>query len=208
MNSMTMPPWLSITCDMSLKYRLRRTSDLSGGSFSTMVVKDAMSEKNIVTSIVPILSDESIPAARRICTTGHGTYFPQDRIAVFVLSKMLSIRRISATPRSKFTTTLAPSRPASCICVTLCMSSARRRIGPRRLDERALISLVKAKMPTMMMMMAVVVTMMENTAFPSCKCLTFKRAMDVTLISPSEPAPWVSKGTRTRTTSFCRWMDF
>eukprot|EP00438_Fugacium_kawagutii_P025111 Skav213460 [mRNA] locus=scaffold837:844496:847120:+ [translate_table: standard] len=66
MNSITMPPWLSMTCDMSLKYLLSNTSDRSGGSFSTIVVKPAMSEKNIVTSIMPNFKAESIPAANRI----------------------------------------------------------------------------------------------------------------------------------------------
>lgn len=132
--TITMPPCVSMTsdgfdpalrcpaCDMSLKYLLKSTSERSGGSFSTMVVKDAMSEKNIVTCVSPSFRAESMPhmgifghekaqkrrlpskkrhekltlrppmagedaatpAASKICTTGQGTYFPQERIAIFL----------------------------------------------------------------------------------------------------------------------------
>mmetsp|Transcript_38770 Transcript_38770/g.109925 ORF Transcript_38770/g.109925 Transcript_38770/m.109925 type:complete len:216 (+) Transcript_38770:376-1023(+) len=135
MNSMTMPPLSSITFDMSLKYLLNNNNDFSGGKVSTMVVKDAMSEKKTVTSSSRTPAMASSPACNKILTTGHGTYLPQDLIAFFILSKMRWIKSISATTWRVWTSWLS-SQPASCRCTIMRISSARFLKGFSRLVER------------------------------------------------------------------------
>mmetsp|Transcript_37446 Transcript_37446/g.116452 ORF Transcript_37446/g.116452 Transcript_37446/m.116452 type:complete len:210 (-) Transcript_37446:172-801(-) len=97
-NSMTMPPYSSMIMDMSWKYRLRRSRDLSGGRFSTIVVKEAMSEKNTVTSASCTSMLTSASWRKMCCTTCQGTYLPQDLMAFFMFSKVLRIIRSSLTP--------------------------------------------------------------------------------------------------------------
>mmetsp|Transcript_40202 Transcript_40202/g.94142 ORF Transcript_40202/g.94142 Transcript_40202/m.94142 type:complete len:214 (-) Transcript_40202:1910-2551(-) len=160
MNSMTMPPNLSITSDMSLKYRLSKSSVCSGSSFSTILVNEAISEKKSVTSRSSILGRTSSPATRRFCTTGHGTYFPQDRIATFVFEKMCQMRRTSAAPRIPLSVVTA----ASCSWAMLCISSARVRSGSKRRLESFPRSVVIVNIPTRMIRITVQLIMSEFTA--------------------------------------------
>mmetsp|Transcript_99746 Transcript_99746/g.321595 ORF Transcript_99746/g.321595 Transcript_99746/m.321595 type:complete len:215 (-) Transcript_99746:1532-2176(-) len=133
---------------------------------STMLVKEAMSEKKTVTSFSSTFCFASTPAWRSNCTTGQGTYLPQDLMAFFMFSKMRWICRISAVPRS-IVVVGSVVRPASCSCTMLCISSARSRSGFSRLRERKVRSFVRKTMPSRMMMITKTVTTTDITA--SCR---------------------------------------
>mmetsp|Transcript_63175 Transcript_63175/g.206144 ORF Transcript_63175/g.206144 Transcript_63175/m.206144 type:complete len:214 (-) Transcript_63175:1940-2581(-) len=183
MNSMTMPWWSSMTLDMSLKYLLSNSSDCSGSRCSTMVVKPAMSEKKIVTSLVFIPGFASTPALSSICTTGHGTYFPQDLIAFFMLLKMRLIMRISAQLFSIFTSSMF--RPAICSCTMLCISSASVRRGFSRLSERKLRSFVSSVMPSKIINITVKVVSTDTCASDWTCSRASKTAADMVPASTS-----------------------
>mmetsp|Transcript_121710 Transcript_121710/g.344957 ORF Transcript_121710/g.344957 Transcript_121710/m.344957 type:complete len:202 (-) Transcript_121710:2279-2884(-) len=121
MNSITMPPWSSTIFDMSLKYRLSSSSVSSGRSASTMLVKETMSEKKMVTSFSATWSAASEFVRRRSCTTGHGTYLPQDLSAVFMFSNLLRISRTSQMHSFVIVSSLMDI-PASCSDSMLSMS--------------------------------------------------------------------------------------
>mmetsp|Transcript_108709 Transcript_108709/g.294779 ORF Transcript_108709/g.294779 Transcript_108709/m.294779 type:complete len:275 (-) Transcript_108709:996-1820(-) len=147
MNSSTMPSFASMTLDISLKYWLNSTMASTGSMASTMVVKEAMSEKNSVTSSSSTKMSAFTPFWSSLCTTCQGTYLPQDFMAFFMPSKVVWMRRISAAHCSYEKEVVTP---ASCRWVMLCISSARFRSGWRRLLRKLIMSLAMEVKPNIM----------------------------------------------------------
>mmetsp|Transcript_93014 Transcript_93014/g.259157 ORF Transcript_93014/g.259157 Transcript_93014/m.259157 type:complete len:210 (+) Transcript_93014:844-1473(+) len=172
-----------------------------------MLVKDAMSEKNRVTSLSSTPGLASTPAWSSICTTGQGTYLPQDLIAFFMLSKIRWIWRISAVPRSKPGCSVV--RPASCSCTMLCISSARARKGFRRPLERCARSLVSIMMPsTMMKITRTVVRIDSNASLRTASCTSNTATVSVSCSRSSfVGSDSVRSGNRSGTRSVQRYSD-
>mmetsp|Transcript_20376 Transcript_20376/g.59103 ORF Transcript_20376/g.59103 Transcript_20376/m.59103 type:complete len:215 (+) Transcript_20376:660-1304(+) len=175
---------------------------------STMLVKPAMSEKKSVTSRSSTPGFASTPACSSSCTTGQGTYLPQDLIAFFMLSKMRWICRISAVP-PRSGSPFSSERPASCSCTMLCISSARALRGFSRLLERKARSFVSSTIPSRMMTITRMVVRTDMRA--SCLimlCPSSTATVSVRLLRSSpETSASDRSGRRRRTRSVQRWGE-
>mmetsp|Transcript_30273 Transcript_30273/g.80710 ORF Transcript_30273/g.80710 Transcript_30273/m.80710 type:complete len:213 (-) Transcript_30273:1760-2398(-) len=198
MNSSTTPPWSSITLDMSLKYLLSNSNDCSGWILSTIVVKDAMSEKNMVTSCSATRNSASMFPLNMSCTTGHGTYFPQDKMAFFIWSNVRRICLISLVPWSRSGSLSTETAPI-CSCAMLSMSSANSRSGRSKYLERKLISFVSKRMPPRMMTITDIVVRIVYWAASTIESLLSTTAADVvrSLNSSEVRSSLVKSGSKT-----------
>mmetsp|Transcript_22045 Transcript_22045/g.63592 ORF Transcript_22045/g.63592 Transcript_22045/m.63592 type:complete len:210 (+) Transcript_22045:826-1455(+) len=132
-----------------------------------MVVKEAMSEKRIVTSrSCSSMLGSSASLRSSSWTTGQGTYLPQDLMAFFMFSKVSLMSLTSHVPCARPGSSELET-PASCSLVMLSISSASSTRGLSRFRERYVRSRVSRPMPERMMTMAATVVSIAMRASAS-----------------------------------------
>mmetsp|Transcript_52381 Transcript_52381/g.125445 ORF Transcript_52381/g.125445 Transcript_52381/m.125445 type:complete len:214 (-) Transcript_52381:127-768(-) len=176
-----------------------------------MVVKLAMSEKNMVT----LRSETSMLASASFriisCTTGQGTYLPQERMAVFMLSNrrrsnLISLETFWANSRLCVVAELVA---ASCSRVMLSTSSASSTSGFKRFLDKYVRSRVRRLMPMTMRKRTTHVVIMESRAVATVSA-RFRNSATASVLSSRSSAviSWLSKsGYRINSRSICRYSE-
>mmetsp|Transcript_50290 Transcript_50290/g.155419 ORF Transcript_50290/g.155419 Transcript_50290/m.155419 type:complete len:234 (+) Transcript_50290:779-1480(+) len=192
--------------DMSWKYRLNNCRDLSGGRLSTIVVKEAMSEKKTVTSASFTSRFTSAPLRIKSCTTGQGTYFPQEMMPFLKASKVLRMTLSSLTDLEGASGEVTA---ANCSREMLSISSEISTKGRSKFRENQVRSLTSRPMPVRMMKMTTAVVHIAILAESSTALRSSRTATPVVRASKScaEMDSPLKSGLRKRTRSKRRYGD-
>mmetsp|Transcript_148475 Transcript_148475/g.413694 ORF Transcript_148475/g.413694 Transcript_148475/m.413694 type:complete len:305 (-) Transcript_148475:129-1043(-) len=172
-----------------------------------MVVKDAMSEKNTVTSASLTSKFASASLRIRSCTTGQGTYLPQETMPFFRLLKDRRMTRSSHTGCADVSSVAETAE--SCRREMLSISSASSTRGLNKLRENHVRSLVSNQIPvTMTTITTTLVHMAVLAAAWTARRLSSTATAVVFLSSSSAEISLAEKsGTRSSPMSTYRWGD-